>query len=88
MTNDSRIHKYMKIARDDSIVKLDCCDSCGLPLHASERISDQSKLLVVHSKGVQCSSKACFNAMTGDRRDKVAAMDLSTITVVQTPSFL
>ena len=45
--------------------------------HASERISDQSKLLVAHSKGVQCNSKACFNAMTGDRHDKLAAMDLS-----------
>ena len=45
--------------------------------HASERISDQSKLLVAHSKGVRCNSKACFNAMTGDCHDKLAAMDLS-----------
>ena len=45
--------------------------------HASERISDQSKLLVAHSKGVRCNSKACFNAMTGDSQDKLAAMDLS-----------
>ena len=37
--NDSRIHQNMKIAWDDSAVKLAWC---GLPLDASEKISEQA----------------------------------------------
>ena len=40
--NDCRIHRNIKIARDDSAVKLGRCDLCGLPLNASERISEQA----------------------------------------------
>ena len=40
--NDSRIRRYMKIARDDSAAKLGCSDWCGFPLNASERISEQA----------------------------------------------
>ena len=35
--NNSRIHQDMKIARNDSTVKLGCSDWCKLPLDASER---------------------------------------------------
>ena len=40
--NDSRIHWDMKIAWNDSTVKLGCSDWCGLPLSASERLSEQA----------------------------------------------
>ena len=40
--NDSRIHQDMKIARNDSAVKLGYSDWCGLPLNASERLSEQA----------------------------------------------
>ena len=40
--NDSRIHRNMKITRNDNAVKLDCCDWCSLPLNASKRISEQA----------------------------------------------
>ena len=82
--NDSRIQRNMKIARDDSAVKLGCSDWCGLPLKALERISE--KALIFHWKGGRC--EACFTSMTGDRHDKLAAMDLSMIAVALTPSFL
>ena len=39
--NDGRIHWNMKIARDDSAVKLGSSDWRGLPLNASERILGQ-----------------------------------------------
>ena len=42
MNNERRIHKYMKIAQDDSTVKLGCCVWCGLPLHVLERIPEQA----------------------------------------------
>ena len=48
--NDSRIHRKMKISRDDSAVKLGCRD-----FHATHRKRYQSKLLLVHSKGDQCN---------------------------------
>ena len=51
--NDSRIHRNMKIARDDSAAKLGCSDWCDFPLNASERISEQA--LIFHSKGGRCS---------------------------------
>ena len=37
---DSRVYRNMKIARDDSAVKLGCSEWCGLPLNALERASD------------------------------------------------
>ena len=37
---DSRVYRNMKIAQDDSTVKLGCSEWCGLPLNASERASD------------------------------------------------
>ena len=40
--NESRIHQDMKIARNDSAVKLGCSDWCGLPLNALERLSEQA----------------------------------------------
>ena len=40
--NDSRIYRNMKIAWDDSAVKLGISVLCGLPLNASERISEQA----------------------------------------------
>ena len=82
--NDSRIQRNMKIARDDSAVKLGCSDLCGLPLKALEKISEKG--LIFHWKGGRC--EACFTSMTGDRHDKLAAMDLSMIAVALTPSFL
>ena len=42
MNSDSRIHKYMKIARDDSTVKFGCCDSCGLPRIGKDIRSEQT----------------------------------------------
>ena len=47
-------HRNMKIARDDSAVKPRCSDSCGLPLNASERISEQA--LIFSLEGGRCSS--------------------------------
>ena len=40
--NDSRIHQDMKIARNDSAVKLGCSDWCGLALNALERLLEQA----------------------------------------------
>ena len=40
--NDNRIHRNIKIARYEIAVKLGCCDWCGLPLNASERISGKT----------------------------------------------
>ena len=40
--NDNRIHRNIKIALGKGVRKLSCCDSCGLPLNASERISEQA----------------------------------------------
>ena len=37
-------------------------------------------------RAVDVISDACFTAMTGDRYDKPAAMDLSMIAVAMTPS--
>ena len=78
----------MKIARDDSApLKPRCSDSCGLPLNASEQ-GYQSKLLFFHSKAVDVVPEAYFIAMTEDRHNEVAAMDLSMIAVALTPSWL
>ena len=40
--SDSRIHRNMEIARDDTAAKLGCSDWCDFPLNASERISEQA----------------------------------------------
>ena len=52
--NDSRIHRNMKIARDDSAAKLGCSDWCDFPLNASERISEQA--LIFSLEGCRSSS--------------------------------
>ena len=61
--NNSRIHQDMKIARNDSVVKLGYSDWCGFPLNASERLSE---LLFFHSKGSRFSSWGLFHC--DDRR--------------------
>ena len=45
--NDSRIHQEMKIARNDSAVKLVCSDWCGLPLNTSEGLSEQALIFLL-----------------------------------------
>ena len=40
--NNSRIHRNMKIAWDDSAVKLGSCNWCGLSLNAPKKISEQA----------------------------------------------
>ena len=82
--NDSRIHRDMKIARDDSAAKLGYSDWCGFPLNTSERISASSNFFTRRAAGVV--SVACFTVMTGDHRDELAAMDLSMIIFALTPS--
>ena len=48
--NDSRIRRYMKIARDDSAAKLGCSDWCDFPLNASERISEQALIFSLEGR--------------------------------------
>ena len=81
--NDSRIHRNMKIAWDDSTAKLSCSDCCDFPLDASERISEQA-LIFFTRRAADVVSEACFTSMTGDRHDKRAAMDFSMIIFAQT----
>ena len=50
--NDSRIHRNIKIARDDSAVTLGCSDWCGLPLNASERISEQALIFSLEGRPI------------------------------------
>ena len=68
----------MKVAWDDSAVKLTCCDYCGLPLNASERISEQA---LFTRREADVISEAIFTMMTGDRDD-----DLSMTAVALIPS--
>ena len=68
----------MKVAWDDSVVKLACCDYCGLPLNASERIPEQA---LFTRREADVISEAIFAMMTGDRDD-----DLSMIAVALIPS--
>ena len=69
----------MKLAWDDSIIKLGCCDRCGRPLNTLERISD---------KALGCSLKwwprlveACLTVMTVDHRNELLVMDHSMMVV-------
>ena len=83
--NDNRIHRKMKISRDDSAVKLGCRD-----FHATNRKRYQSKLLLVHSKGDQCNFWGFLHR--NDQRtpwwvDELASVDLSMIVVAQPPSW-
>ena len=48
--NDSRIHRNMKIARDDNTVKLGCSDWWSPPLDASERISEQALIFPLEGR--------------------------------------
>ena len=84
--NDSRIHRNMKIARDDSAANLGCSDWCGFPLNTSERISASSYFFTRRATDVV--SVACFTVMTGDHRDELAAMEFSMIIFALTPSWL
>ena len=61
--NDSRIHRNIKIAKDDSAVKLGCRDLCGLPFNASERISEQSSKYFFIRRAADEISEACFTAL-------------------------
>ena len=81
--NDSRIHRNMKIARDDSAAKLGCSNRCDFPLNASERISEQALIFSLEGRPMQFLRLA---VMTGDRHDERAAMDFSMIIFTQTPS--
>ena len=49
-TNDRRIHRNMKIARDDSAAKLGCSDWCDFPPNASERISEQALIFSLEGR--------------------------------------
>ena len=84
--NDSRIHRNIKIARDDSAVTLGCSDWCGLALNAWERISEQA--FIFHSKSGWCSTWGFLHC--DDRRslDELTAVDLSVIAVALTPAWL
>ena len=50
--NDSRIHRNMKIARDDIAAKLGCSDRCDFPLNASERISEQALIFSLEGRSM------------------------------------
>ena len=76
--NNNRIHRNMTIAWDDSAIELGCSDWCGLPLNASERISEQALIFSLEGRPIYVS-EACFAVMTGDRHDELAAMDLTMI---------
>ena len=75
--NDSRIHRNMKIARNDSAAKLGCSDWYDFPLNVSERISEQSSSYFFTRRVADVVSEACFTVMTGDRHDERAAMNLA-----------
>ena len=62
--NDSRIYRNMKIAWNNSAVKLGCSDWCDLQLNATKGY--QSMLLVVLSKGGRCYFWSLFDC--DDRR--------------------
>ena len=74
--NDSRIHRNMKIARNDSAVKLAYWDWGGLPLYASERMLELAPSCSLEAVAGVISEAS---ALTGDRHDEPAAMDLSMI---------
>ena len=84
--NNSRIHRNIKIARDDSTVTLGCSDWCGLALSAWERISEQA--FIFHSKSGWCSTWGFLHC--DDRRslDELTAVDLGVIAVALTPAWL
>ena len=74
--NDSRIHRNMKIARDDCAAKLGC----------SDRKDTRASSYFFTRRAADVVSEACFTVMTGDRHDERAAMDFSMIIFAQTPS--
>ena len=67
--NDFLIYWNMKIAWDDSAVKLGRSDSCGREIRASSQLFSQ--------RAADLISEAYLIAMTGDRHDEVATLDLS-----------
>ena len=75
--NDSRIHMKMKIAWDDSAVKLACTQPIRKDIRASSKLFTRRAADVI--------SEASFTTLTGDRDDELAAMDLSTVAVALTP---
>ena len=58
--------------------------------HSTHRKGYQSKLLFFHPKArvVDLVPEACSTTMTEDRHDELAAIDLSTIAVALTSSYL
>ena len=83
--NDSRIHRKKKIARDDS-AEISAAVS-DVAFHSTHREGYQSKLLVQFTRrATDVISEVCCTVMTGDRHDKLVAMDLSMIAVALTCS--
>ena len=83
--NDSRIHRKKKIARDDS-AEISAAVS-DVAFHSTHREGYQSKLLVQFTRrATDVISEVCCTVMTGDRPDKLVAMDLSMIAVALTCS--
>ena len=83
--NDSRIHRNMKTVRDDRAVRLQwlmwpSTQRIGKGIRGSSQLFTRRVADVI--------SEACFTAMTGDRYDELAALDLSMIAVPLTPSWL
>ena len=81
--NDSEIHRSKKIALNDGAVKVGCRDWSGLPLNASESISEQA-LSSVHSRGGRCNFWGLLHCNDRNRHDELAAMDLSMTAVTLT----
>ena len=85
---DSRVYRNMKIARDDSAVKLGCSEWCGLPLNASERASDVIFWGLLYSDDRRSPWWAVRVGPQHDRgRSELSALDLSMIAVVLKPSW-
>ena len=69
--NEDRIYRNMKTARDDSALKLSCCDwRDPLTQRIGKDIRASSYLFTLGAADV--NSEACFTAMTGDCDDELA----------------
>ena len=83
---DSRIHRNMKIARDDSVVSFGCTYWCGI--HSTYQKGYQSNLLVVHSKGARCNIWGLFHCDDLKSPWWASSLYLNIIAVALTPSWL
>ena len=69
--NEDRIYRNMKTARDDSALKLGCCDwRDPLTQRIGKDIRASSYLFTLGAADI--NSEACFTAMTGDCDDELA----------------